>query len=236
MSNTENYIDNWFIHISYKKIPISFYVVRKSILKAIDELKPKIHGQVLDIACGVMPYKNRLLNENVTQYLGIDLETSQYHNTRKPDLFWDGKNIPLKNDSCDFVIATEFFEHYFDSENILKEIHRVLKKDGVLFFTTPNIWPLHEVPYDYNRASPFFFDELLSKISFSKWEIKPLGGAHYFLAQSIAVWNDFTLSNKRKKMIRPFIISIIKFLLKKDKTVELTNGSLYSGIYGYVTK
>jgi len=194
MNEVEKIIDNYFINISPKKLPISFYLIRKSLLGAVDELKPNIKGKVLDLACGIMPYKKHLTNDLIQSYVGVDLEPTEYHNSVKPDFYWDGKTIPFEENVFDFVIATEFLEHYFDTEHILNEIKRVLKPGGTFFFTVPNNWPIHEAPYDYHRFTPFCFEEHFKKVKFSKWEIKPLGGFYYNFALSIAIFNDFKLN------------------------------------------
>jgi SAM-dependent methyltransferase len=236
-----NNLDNkdWdpFINLKVDKMLISFYLIRKSLLAAVSELKPKLYGTVLDLACGVMPYKEFLKNDLIKEYIGVDLEPTQYHHLVKPDYYWDGNKIPLEDSSVDFVIATEFLEHYFDTNHILKEINRVLKPGGIFFFTVPNIWPIHEAPYDYHRFTPFTLEEHFKKNHFSSWEIKPLGGFHYHLALSLALWNDFRLQRKHKKIFKPFLNLFLKFLVKKDKkTNTLQNGDLYSGLYGFVEK
>lgn len=48
------------------------------------------------------------------------------------------KNLPLKSKSIDCVFAGEVLEHIEDTENFLKEIYRVMKKDSLLVLTTPN--------------------------------------------------------------------------------------------------
>ena len=59
----------------------------------------------------------------------------------KPDLVWDGKNIPLPDRAVESVLATEVFEHCPEPESLMREIHRVLKPQGFLFFTTPFFGP-----------------------------------------------------------------------------------------------
>jgi len=237
----KNNLDNksWdpFINLKADKMQISFYLIRKSLLAAVSELKPKLHGSVLDLACGIMPYKEFLKNDLIKEYIGVDLEPTQYHHHVKPDYYWDGKTIPLEDNSVNFILTTEFLEHYFDTQHILKEINRVLKPGGTFFFTVPNIWPIHEAPYDYHRFTPFALDEHFKNAQFSSWEIKPLGGFHYYLALSFALWNDFRLQQKHKKLVKPFLSAFIKFLIKKDKKTKLfQNGDMYSGLYGFVTK
>ncbi|MFX9054275.1 class I SAM-dependent methyltransferase, partial [Acinetobacter baumannii] len=69
--------------------------------------------------------------------------------------YWDGYTIPFNDNEFDFVIATEFLEHYYDTAHILTEIRRVLKPGGQLFFSVPYIYSLHEVPYDHHRFTPY---------------------------------------------------------------------------------
>jgi SAM-dependent methyltransferase len=237
VNNVEKYISDWFINLKPDKMLISFYIIRKSLLAAVTELKPKLHGSVLDLACGVMPYKELLKSSAVKEYIGIDLEPTEYHHDVKPDYYWDGKNIPLDDASVNFVIATEFLEHYFDTTHILKEIKRVLKPGGTFFFTVPSVWPLHEAPYDYHRFTPFALEEYFKRSEFSSWEIKSLGGFNYHLALSFALWNDFKIQKKKQKLIKPFLNIVVKFLIKKDKKeLNFKNNQIYSGLYGYVVK
>lgn len=233
----KKYIEDWFINLNSNKMLLSFYLIRKSLLNAVIELKPIIHGRVLDLACGVMPYKDFLDNSNIEAYIGVDLEPTEYHNAIKPDYYWDGKKIPLDDASVNFVIATEFLEHYFDTNHILKEINRVLKPGGTFFFTVPNVWPLHESPYDYHRFTPNALEEHFKISKFSSWEIKPLGGFHYHVALTLALWNDFQLSKKYRKIIKPFLFFFTNLLIKKDKRKSnFSNGDMYSGLYGFVIK
>lgn len=237
MDNILKQKKNHFIELKKENLPISFYLIRKSLLKAVNSLKPRLKGKVLDLACGIMPYKEYLQNDLITDYFGIDLEPTEYHNTVKPDFYWNGKDIPFEDETFDFIIATEFLEHYFDTELILKEIKRVLKPGGVFFFTVPSVWPIHEAPYDYHRFTPFSLEEHFRRRTFSNWEILPLGGYNYQLALSLALWYDNRLNKKFKSILRPFINIFIDFLIRKDNIKKsFDNGFFYSGLYGFVTK
>lgn len=236
MENLNQYIKDWFINLSLKKIPPSFFVIRQSLLKAIDELKPKISGNVLDLGCGVMPYKEYLKTSSIDSYLGVDIKQTLYHDLLEPDLSWDGINIPLKDSSCDYVLATEFFEHYYDIDHILREIKRVLKKDGILFFTVPSIWPIHEAPFDYHRFTPFSLDLYFKKAEFSSWEVKPLGGFYTCLSLILSFWFE-RKSPIAKWCLKPFLYAVIRFFIKKDKLIfPFVNGQFHSGLYGFVVK
>lgn len=237
INNIEQYISDWFIDLDPEKLPISYFVIRKSLLAAVTELKPMLGGKVLDLGCGVMPYREYLMSDAIEKYIGIDLEPTEYHYHIKPDFYWNGIEIPMENSSVDFVLATEFLEHYFDTAAVLKEIKRVLKPGGMFFFTVPGIWPLHEVPYDYHRFTPFSLEEYFKRAEYTSSVIKPLGGLNYHTALSISLWYDNWLSKKYKKIVKPFLNVFLKFLIKKDNnSLPFKNGQMYSGLYGFVTK
>lgn len=237
--DVEKIIKDWFINLKPEILPISVYLIRKSLLAAVSELKPRLNGKVLDLACGIMPYKEFLMSDKIENYVGIDLEPSEYHHDVKPDFYWNGMEIPLEDASVDFVLATEFLEHYFDTATILKEIKRVLKPGGIFFFTVPGIWPLHEAPYDYNRFTPFALEEHFKQAQYTSSVIKPLGGFYYHFSLSLALFFEFRFSKKYRTIMKPFVSVFTNFLIKKDnKTEELPfkNGQMYSGLYGFATK
>ena len=233
----EKIIKDWFIDLKPEILPVSVYIIRRSLLAAVNELKPKLKGKVLDLACGIMPYKEHLMSDEIENYIGVDLKPSEYHHDVKPDFYWNGTEIPLEDSSVDFVLATEFLEHYFDTATILKEIKRVLKPGGVFFFTVPGIWPLHETPYDYHRFTPFALEEHFKRAQFKSSIIKPLGGFNYHFALSIALWFEYRFAKKYRNIIKPFLNIFINSLIKKDnKILPFKNGHMYSGLFGFVTK
>ena len=64
---------------------------------------------------------------NVDKYVGI-FKSGHNHKTSKIDLFYDGKIIPFKECSFDYVFSSEVFQQVFDFDTLLSEINRVLKK------------------------------------------------------------------------------------------------------------
>lgn len=49
----------------------------------------------------------------------------------------DGQNIPLDREICDIVIATDVLEHIQDLSRSMKEIGRILKRDGSFLACVP---------------------------------------------------------------------------------------------------
>ena len=78
----------------------------------------------------------------------------------KPDILYDLNNtkekIPLEDNSIDIIIAGEVIEHLIDPNKVISEFHRILKSDGILVISTPNICSL------VNRIKMLFADFLAS--------------------------------------------------------------------------
>jgi len=221
------------------------YVIRSSILRAFKRTLPRLHGVLLDVGCGQMPYKPLLCADGslVEQYLGLDFQSGRHSKHCQPDLIWDGKTIPLDDGTIDSVIATEVFEHCPDPETVMKEIWRVLKPGGILFFTVPFLWNLHETPNDEYRYTPFSLERHLAQAGFSHIEINAMGGWDAALAQMIGLWTRRRLkgSNRRQKLLRETLsrltLPLIGFLYRRDRPPEdFKEGTMIAGLAGTASK
>jgi SAM-dependent methyltransferase len=67
------------------------------------------------------------------------------------DIIADAIDLPIKDQSVDFVINRAMLEHVSDPQKIENEIHRILKKDGEFFCCLPFIQPFHAAPDDFYR-------------------------------------------------------------------------------------
>lgn len=229
-----------FLNIVLNIESMDVYMPRVSILNALKESLSIFKGELLDVGCGIMPYRELILKENpnVIKYTGLDLQTSLVHNTDIADLHWDAKTIPLSEASVDSAIATEVLEHSFRPAETLGEIFRVLKPGGTFFFTVPFIWPLHETPYDAFRYTPFSLKQLLEEAGFANIEIRSLGGWHSSFAQMLGLWvKESGLTGYRKKFAQKAALRLIPYLLKNDvKDNRFGQHCMISGLYGTAIK
>ncbi len=227
-----------FINIPLNYQTLDNYFIRTSIYKALCANLGVFKGRFLDVGCGKMPYKNTIQTQNITEYIGLDIASARDYGGPKPDITWDGLHIPLENASFDSAMATEVFEHCFDINTIVSEVSRVLKPGGNLFFTVPYIWPLHEVPYDNYRYTPFSLTKILENNGFESINIKPTGGWNASLAQMIGLWCRRSFKKKWVKDIVSLTLwPIIYLLIKTDKPSTIfTENTMYPSLYGTATK
>jgi len=230
-----------FINISFTKDNLDRYVIRTSIINAINSSLPSFKGDLLDIGCGKMPYKNYLLkNSAITNYVGLDIENAlEYDATVIPDFTWDGTSMPFKNAQFETAFGTEVLEHCPRPEVILKEVNRVLKPGGVFFFTVPFLWPLHEVPHDEYRYTPFALRRLLKEAGFENIDIKATGGWHASMAQMLGLWvRRAPFGAGKKKMLSVILKPVIKYLISIDKysIIGFQESQMITGLYGIAIK
>jgi len=215
---------------------LDLYTVRSSILSAVKEHIPLFKGELLDVGCGQMPYKPLILsNTKVIKYIGMDI--GDFFGS-KPDIIWDGKTIPLPDLSIDCALATEVLEHCPEPLKVLSEVYRVLRPNGFLFFTVPFIWPLHLVPNDEFRYTPFSLNRMLTKAGFRDVSIKALGGWDVSLAQMLSVWAVYRPTRYRYKiLLSTLLMPIVKLLVRIDKKPDkFTDNMMVSGLYGTAYK
>jgi SAM-dependent methyltransferase len=234
------------LHYSYLSPPcrpstLDSFGNRRLILAALRASLPRFSGVVLDVGCGHMPYKSLLLSppSRASSYIGIDLPANLYG---APDLQWDGRKIPLADATVDSVLLTEVLEHCPQPNEVLSEIARVLKPGGFLFLTVPFIWPIHTVPHDEYRYTPFALRRLLDAAGFADARIEATGGRHAVLALTLGLWvRRRPLTSRRHVLVRAVLSRllwpIVWLLLKLDRRpTEFEESTMLVGLSAAATK
>ena len=141
------------------------HIMRKVIQDAAMDFAEEDAYSILDFGCGTKPYRH--LFENAASYTGVDFQNDQIPRPAKDvDIYYDGVNLPFDDNSFDLVISFEVLEHIPNLEQILLEISRVIKPGGKFFFTTPFLYPEHEVPFDYQRLTIYRWINLLEEMGY----------------------------------------------------------------------
>jgi SAM-dependent methyltransferase len=233
-------MDNNFINIKLESYNLDTYFIRTSIFNYLKDTLPQFKGNLLDIGCGKMPYRKYILeNTEVNNYVGLDIEGAlDYDSSIKPDYTWNGEKMPFNENSFDCAFATEVLEHCPQPETVLKEVFRVLKPNGIFFFTVPFLWNLHEVPHDEYRYTPFSLERHLKNSSFTSVTIKATGGWNSSLAQMLGLWvRRKPMLDKKRKILSYVLKPIIQILINRDiKPNKFEETTMITGLYGTAIK
>jgi len=100
---------------------------------------------ILDVGCGADPSYAREIAAMAKQVHGLDY-TFNFLRLAQPTsgniglAQADATQMPYRDSTFDAAICSETVEHIPDDQGVVREIARVLKPDGLLFFTVPNLW------------------------------------------------------------------------------------------------
>lgn len=132
--------------------PGSLYITMEA-FRVLNSKKSYLHGHLLDLGCGNVPYYE-WYKAQVSQITCVDWPAS-LHSGKHIDIFADlNQPLPLANSSMDCVLSTSVLEHIREPQLLLKEIRRILTRDGYLILSVPFLYHLHEEPFDFYRYTP----------------------------------------------------------------------------------
>jgi ubiquinone/menaquinone biosynthesis C-methylase UbiE len=166
----------------YDEIAENFSSTRKYWWRDLNFIRKylKSEGKVLDFGCG----NGRLvdfLKETNLEYVGVDaseklIEIAKREYPKESFLQIENeKALPFKDAEFDMVFSIAVFHHFTPkmTDNALREIKRVLKKDGILILTIWNLWNIKHLKFLFKSFLRGNFN-LSAKVSFkyrneTKW-------------------------------------------------------------------
>jgi SAM-dependent methyltransferase len=96
------------------------------------------------------------------QYIGADMREGP-----GVDKILNLHNIDLPSEHVGTVLCLDTLEHVEYPRRALKEIHRILRPDGIAIISSVMNFPIHDYPYDYWRFTPEAFKSLLKPFASS---------------------------------------------------------------------
>ncbi len=177
--------------IKYFRSPVQ--LEKESIFLAMQKASTLAKGNVLDVGCGEKPYAH-LFAGTTTSYFGTDIDLG---NSKRVDICADSLMLPVKTSSVDTVVSNQVIEHVRSPEVFVKEVTRILKPDGILIITAPQLWCLHEKPYDYYRFTRYALEMLCEENRLKVILLEERYGAFAAIAQMFALMVYLPNSHQR---------------------------------------
>ncbi len=169
-------------HIS--KTPFhAAYWVHHRIRQGILEHSHYAKGTLLDVGCGVKPYKAAFA-PFVDIHLGIEYSPDSGYIGNLADFCADAAALPLPDASVDTILCTEVLEHVPNPEKVISEFARVLRADGILICTAPFFFPIHD-KFDFFRYTPTGLAVMMERQGLTVEKVKPLSGSGITVAVMI---------------------------------------------------
>ena len=162
--------------------------------KSFGIIRRELNGLVLDLGCG-----DGILTHTHKKIIGLDNFEPLYLNRYKlankkfliPIIKGDMHNLPFKNETLDCVVINHVLEHTKNPSKVLKNVHRILKKNGKLIIGVPNASSFQSLLlksligtdfYAYLEEHKSFFDVItLVQIIKNNFKIKKIHGSAFHI-------------------------------------------------------
>lgn len=120
---------------------------------------------VLDVGCGE-GFGCRMLAPKVRTICGIDADDGSIRNARKKTAdaavtfaCEDATRMSFADSSFDAVTCMELLEHLLPPDLLLREIKRVVRRDGIVVFSTPQNRIGH-IPFNFHHLREYSLEEV----------------------------------------------------------------------------
>lgn len=135
--------EKYWANIKKKEKQNGYVILDKQDNNRLEIIAKEVGDNNLDIGCNQTP--NPFLRNTV----GLDIKKTK----NKPDNYkkvyvYDGDKLPFPDNRFDSITAGELIEHINNVGSFLKECYRVLKPNGKLVLSTPNLYYLSEIIYE----------------------------------------------------------------------------------------
>lgn len=150
----------------------------------VEEIQKSPSGKILDVGCG-NGNLFMILPEDKYEMFGIDFSENMIleskHNCGKRASFSvaDAERLPFDDNTFDIVVCNASFHHYIHPDEVLREMHRVLRDGGKLLIGDPYVpglvRPFINILTKFSDKGDYHFygfDEM--KRLFSKNELTPV--------------------------------------------------------------
>lgn len=178
---------------------------------------------VIDIGCGT-GYGCKLMSESAKRVVGIDYDKSAIEYCQKK---FGSSNIEFRhlnaasldlNEQFDVAVSFQVIEHIQNLSDFIERIKRIIKPDGIILLSTPNVKGKEDVknPFHCNEMDYDHFSVLLHQ-HFNQFKI--LGVAHASpntirsLIQKLPFyrWGRILKRNSRIKRIASNVMDLTEF-------------------------
>lgn len=235
--------------------PLFYSFIRPKELKLFRNQMP-FKKSVMDFGCGD-GFFAKILFRNEKIDVGIDIDDSVLTDAKKSGIYkkvylYDGKKLPFKGETFSTVVSNCVMEHVDNLSGVLKEINRVIKKEGRLYTSVmTNKWEDHllggkifgkkyllwmrKIQKHYNLLSEKEWEKIFKKAGFSVAEkrgyiddrtAKIIEILHYLSIDSLI---SYKLFGKWVLFPNRFVLleKVIFCYLQKNKTHKMNSSAVF---------
>ena len=182
--------------------------------KFINEISKKYDEKgktLLDVGAGHQPYKKffKKINYESCDSDHIINEINYDILEAKHDFYCNiNEHIPKNDNHYDIILCSEVLEHVYDPESVIREIARILKRDGIFIATIPQSAGEHMLPHNYfNYLEPGIL-YLLKKNNLKKISLEKYSGIYHSTGNLLNKLVNTVFSVDRNIFVKIFLFPV----------------------------
>jgi len=205
---------------------------RKLLDQFLEDSIPLMQGVVIDIGGYKLgkrgQFRPPMHKVESWTYLNSDPKT-------QPDLCCSAQKIPLADNTVDTILCCEVMEYLETPGEVLSEMYRILKPEGIAIITIPFLHPIHgDNLADRQRWTALGYQELCKQFGFKKIKIQEMGSLGSVL------WDLFHVSlgygcdapkSLLNKILRKVLHFVTPFFLWLDSQCTTQRKYITSGYF-----
>lgn len=212
----------------------------------LQELYKKSYIEILDLGCseGKSFEFFKSLNGNIN-WTGLEVDNptvfDEFQTKEIKDRgikIYDGVNIPFEENHFDLVFSRQVMEHVHKPYELIKEVSRVLKADGIFIGSTSNLEAFHSLStFNY---TPYGFTLLFENLPLKLTDLRP--GIDFLTLWCSRLSNRSVLLNKfieryfeNQSPVNSMIEFTMKTLKKSGKDISLVK-LLFGGHFCFAAR
>jgi SAM-dependent methyltransferase len=195
--------------------------IRKALIEVLGQLGSGRRG--LNVGAGTTDLHPSLINLDITPGPAIHVRASSV-------------NLPFPNGTFDVVLSQEVVEHVHDPFQTLREMRRVLRPGGTLYFQVPFIIGYHPGPTDYWRFTREGVVEVVKQAGFEcgsvTMAVGPASGFHriaveFFATLAARAWAGLYIPTKAAFALLMYPIKWLDPLLSRSPEADRIAGGYF---------
>ncbi len=201
--------------------------------KLLEFNKEYFRGKILDLGG---KKEGRRGNFDISKY-SSEVTYLNTDNSTCPDINSSAENIPIEDNTFDCVIATELLEYIPDPKKVISEIHRVTKKDGIVFISVPFLHPVHgDFEFDRLRFTEGYLVDLFKEVGFADHEIHIMGSLGSVIFDILKVSFGYAGSFRFRGFANYLLFIFKPFFRFLDRITKNQNSFINTGYFVVLKK
>ena len=197
--------------------------------------------KVLDLASGE-GYGAFLLSKKALSVVGVDIDIPsiqeakrKYKNSNLTFVSGRAENIPIEDDSIDCVVSFETIEHHDKHQEMLEEIKRVLKADGILIISSPDKKYYSDIPIFKNEyhVKELYFEDFKNLINqnfkYSEFYFQKAYNLNSYIADFHFFSQSMVFSGDNEGITEEPIEPLYNIAIASDLPFNQLNPSIFNG-------